>query len=928
MSVRTALYSSLLALCLGSASVAQPIPETGGPDVPSEAWCADQMGMAINVKTTYETPDATEYLEVGGPLWVRSLVTVGQHGKITNLYNSYHGNVKILALLNQESFNLTTPPDTASAAVWSQFADDFADKVVTFATFYGSKVAAFEIWNEPDHTDYFSAQKIAEVINKSALALHNEGFTGHQVIAGGLAGGWEDYIQELAPLVNKTYVDGFGFHPYAKSAGGIPIAPGVTPLKDAVEKFWNYTGGHPVWLTEFGHAVHPETGDFEEQAQYLRFAFEDIKALGPQKVPHAFWFAWDDRTAWEVQTHAFGLVDRHDQSLRPNGFAFADITLTQEDSSLPCSTWDDNYNACVQHDSGDEQQCTMYPSCSKKCVPVGTSECQAGCSSYCDGSPASAPCSDWDGYESACNAASSGTQSCAYYACSGKCRPSGTSRCQAGCSQYCCNSAAGGGGGTGGGMDGTYQVSLQASGSGAPGSGACTANFNIQVQNLQIPTVLFQCVGSVVVEAYMTGDLTAQPTGLIGGSVGPYYDSTNWTGQINVARQISGSFTGLSLGVEYSGTFTATPVDCDAQGNCTPSVAAAPTFSLALSEDECLGGAYAGEGAAGGVACGPGAAAAVASPTPTKAAISAPAKALAFGGTALYFDGVDDAVELINRPEFNFTDALTLTAWIRPDNIWGPHAVVNKWYAMDSYLLNVVDGRIDFSVSFPNGSWGESKGVSGTAVEGQWTHVAGVYDGASVRLYLNGIEVDREPASGILQQSDRPLVIGNHLGAFEGAIGDVRLFERVLTPEEIHDVAGLDPDQTGRVVGFQCSTQYQSGWCERVMDGVHGTCNWGEWATQSQASGWVRLDLDLPTEITSVELWDRACGEQVMAGHLEFSDGSTVAFSALENSGQSSTVVSFTPRQTTYVKVVIDQSAHGANPGIAEIVINDGLVVD
>ncbi len=909
MSLREALYFSLVVLCVCAPAIAQPIPDPGGPDVPRDAWCADQMGMAINVKTTNETPDFNEYLEVEGPLWVRSLVMVGEHDKIADLYDSYRGKVRILALLNQQSFDITTPPNTASDSEWSQFADDFADHVVSFARSYGPSVAAFEIWNEPDHTDYFSPQKIAVVVNKVGRALHFDGFTGHPVVVGGLAGNdWPTYIATLAPLVSKRFVDGFAFHPYTKTAAGIP--DNGQSVAEATLQFHGLAGKRPVWLTEFGHPEHPETGDFERQGQYLRAAYESLKRLGPEVVPHAFWFAWDDRVHWNPATEAYGLVD-HDHNLRPSGFEFGAFTSAQEEN-LACGTWDGDSAACERRSSGDEQQC-IYRSCSDRCVPAGTSRCQAGCSSFCNDPTEAASCSSWDDDPAACNAASSGSLDCAYYACSQKCLPSGTSRCQAGCRQYCCGDGLDG-------LDGTYRVSLEASGSGAPGSGACTADFNFEIQNLQIPTTQFPCIGSVTVSAFMSGDLTELSNGWVGGSVGPYSDSTGWTGRLNSSGQIIGKFTGLNLGVQYSGSFIATPVDCDDEGECTPSIAATPTFALDLGAENCTGGIYVGEGGFGGVGC---------EPRPLAVApSSAPTKAQALDNTALYFDGVDDRVEIKNGPELSFTDALTLTAWIRPDNIWGPHAVVNKWYAMDSYLLNVVDGRIDFGVSFPNGSWGESKGVSGTAVEGQWTHVAGVYDGASVRLYLNGIEVDREPASGILQQSDRPLVIGNHLGAFEGAIADVQLFERVLTPEEIHDVAGLDPDQTGRVVGFQCSTQYQSGWCERVMDGVHGTCNWGEWATLSQPTGWVLMNLDLPTEITSVELWDRACGEQVTAGHLEFSDGSTVPFGQLEDTGQTSTKVTFSPRTTTFVKVVIDESINGAGVGLGEIVINDGLVVD
>jgi hypothetical protein len=118
-----------------------------------------------------------------------------------------------------------------------------------------------------------------------------------------------------------------------------------------------------------------------------------------------------------------------------------------------------------------------------------------------------------------------------------------------------------------------------------------------------------------------------------------------------------------------------------------------------------------------------------------------------------------------------------------------------------------------------------------------------------------------------------------------------------------------------------CSSEYAAGWCNKVADGVHGTCNDGEWATASLPTGWAKVTLPTARSVTSVTVYDRACDEQVVAGHLEFSDGSAnIGFGALENSGTNGTQVSFAAKTVSWVKVVIDQS-NGDNPGLGEIVI-------
>jgi hypothetical protein len=124
---------------------------------------------------------------------------------------------------------------------------------------------------------------------------------------------------------------------------------------------------------------------------------------------------------------------------------------------------------------------------------------------------------------------------------------------------------------------------------------------------------------------------------------------------------------------------------------------------------------------------------------------------------------------------------------------------------------------------------------------------------------------------------------------------------------------------TGRVT---CSSSYASGWCDTVADGAHGTCNTGEWATSTRSTGWVELSWASPTTVNSVGIYDRACDEKVLAGQLEFSDGSAnIAFGALEDTGATPTTITFSAKQLLWLRVVIDASEDGDNPGFGEISI-------
>jgi len=69
-----------------------------------------------------------------------------------------------------------------------------------------------------------------------------------------------------------------------------------------------------------------------------------------------------------------------------------------------------------------------------------------------------------------------------------------------------------------------------------------------------------------------------------------------------------------------------------------------------------------------------------------------------------------------------------------------------------------------------------------------WSHLAATYDGAVLRLFVNGSLAASQTASGLFGASSGPLYIGgNSLWGehFEGVIDEVRIYSRALDLEEI-----------------------------------------------------------------------------------------------------------------------------------------------
>jgi hypothetical protein len=119
-----------------------------------------------------------------------------------------------------------------------------------------------------------------------------------------------------------------------------------------------------------------------------------------------------------------------------------------------------------------------------------------------------------------------------------------------------------------------------------------------------------------------------------------------------------------------------------------------------------------------------------------------------------------------------------------------------------------------------------------------------------------------------------------------------------------------------KVIGV--SSEYEPGWSELVLDGNWGTCNAFEWATAGQPTGW--LEIQVRNNIQSVSIYDRACPEQVKSGHIELDNNEEFYFGPLEDSGSVATVISINRPNVEWIKVYIDTSTGGPNPGIGEIV--------
>lgn len=152
---------------------------------------------------------------------------------------------------------------------------------------------------------------------------------------------------------------------------------------------------------------------------------------------------------------------------------------------------------------------------------------------------------------------------------------------------------------------------------------------------------------------------------------------------------------------------------------------------------------------------------------------------------ALAFDGSDDAMP-IPSDTFVLPDGpFTLECWMRAEEFGERTGLLCKTESSD-YGIFVSGGRPEFSV-FLGDKYAVARGERGSLTPGVWHHVAGVFDGQNVTLYIDGKPVASTPGTGKRKTNALPLVVGADVGGngqpnsfFKGRIDGVRLTRRAV----------------------------------------------------------------------------------------------------------------------------------------------------
>ncbi|MCK4886312.1 MAG: LamG domain-containing protein, partial [Planctomycetes bacterium] len=136
------------------------------------------------------------------------------------------------------------------------------------------------------------------------------------------------------------------------------------------------------------------------------------------------------------------------------------------------------------------------------------------------------------------------------------------------------------------------------------------------------------------------------------------------------------------------------------------------------------------------------------------------------------------------------------------------------------------EGRLSRGTYYLEGGRVKAEGDD-VVVDGTWHHIAAIYDGSYVKLYVDGVLDAQTAGSGAIATNNWDVAIGQNLEVLAGGtsrnikgyIDDVRIYDRVLSQGEVQEIVGdiyrkvLDPspDDGAEAIGTSVVLEWEKG---------------------------------------------------------------------------------------------------------------------
>jgi hypothetical protein len=182
----------------------------------------------------------------------------------------------------------------------------------------------------------------------------------------------------------------------------------------------------------------------------------------------------------------------------------------------------------------------------------------------------------------------------------------------------------------------------------------------------------------------------------------------------------------------------------------------------------------------------------------------------------LHFDKVDDHVLLENGSQYLANKpGMTIAGWFYDDQLGYGQGLMGFRGSQGFYMIQLADGKIECRFINSANVLFEVVAPANTIIPQIWQHIAWVYDGTAIKLYVNGNLKGQKLANGNFTALDIPFAIGRSIAGgglnfyWGGRIDEVSAWSKALTQAEIQ--AMIANELTGSESGLQMYYKFNQG---------------------------------------------------------------------------------------------------------------------
>jgi hypothetical protein len=162
--------------------------------------------------------------------------------------------------------------------------------------------------------------------------------------------------------------------------------------------------------------------------------------------------------------------------------------------------------------------------------------------------------------------------------------------------------------------------------------------------------------------------------------------------------------------------------------------------------------------------------------------------------SVLNLDGNADYAFANDDISLSPTDDVTVAAWVKINSNGSTSSIARKGASFTpAYSLNRESSN-QFRFYVHLGSWQNSNNSTTVTNIGEWYHIAGVYDGSEIIIYVNGVLEGSRSRSGSISTTTDNFYIGGDVDAggggayFDGSVDELSIWNKALTQSQIQTV--------------------------------------------------------------------------------------------------------------------------------------------